>query len=87
MPEVYDNKNTGVLFKNDKGDNPARPDYTGNVDVEGRKYRVAAWVKEAKASGQKFLSLRVSEVTVSEQPSIIEEEKKIDDAIPEDLPF
>lgn len=84
----YDNKNSGTLFKNDKGDNPARPDYSGNVDVNGRKYRLAAWIKESKATGNKFLSLKFTEVTEPERPAIVDEEdKKIDDEIPDELPF
>ena len=31
MAEQYDNTNSFALFKNDKGDNESRPDYTGNV--------------------------------------------------------
>ena len=31
----YDNTNTFVLFKNDKGSNPKRPDYAGTANVDG----------------------------------------------------
>ena len=37
MAEQYDNTNSFALFKNDKGDNEARPDYTGTVTLEGGK--------------------------------------------------
>ena len=57
MPE-YDNTNRGVLFKNDKGDNPKRPDYTGNLDVGGREYELAAWIQESK-KGLKYMALKV----------------------------
>lgn len=70
----YDNTNTGVLFKNDKGDNPARPEYTGEIDVEGKKYRLAAWIRESKTSGKKFLSLRVSDLTVLDKPAEVKED-------------
>lgn len=56
----YDNTNSGALFKNDKGDNPNRPDYTGELNVEGKEMRIAAWLKTSKA-GNKFMSLSVSE--------------------------
>ena len=62
MAEQYDNTNSFALFKNDKGDNEARPDYTGNVTLEnGKEMRMAAWIRESK-SGLKFLSGRLSEV-------------------------
>ena len=56
----YDNTNRGSLFKNDKGDNPNRPDYTGKINVGGTDYRLSAWIKEAK-SGKKYMSLSVKE--------------------------
>ena len=61
MAEQYDNTNSFAMFKNEKGDNEARPDYTGTITLEGGKeMRMAAWVREAK-SGVKYLSGRLSE--------------------------
>ena len=58
MAEQYDNTNSFAMFKNEKGDNEARPDYTGTVTLEGGKeMRMAAWIRESK-SGVKFLSGR-----------------------------
>jgi len=57
----YDNTNRGVLFKNknkEPGDN--RPDYSGNINVDGVEKQIAAWIKEAK-SGTTFFSISVSE--------------------------
>jgi hypothetical protein len=42
------------LFKNDKGDNPKRPDYTGNANVDGIEFRISGWIREG-ANG-KFIS-------------------------------
>ena len=58
----YDNKNSFALFKNDKGDKDNnRPDYTGNITLEGGKeMRLAAWIRESK-SGLKYLSGTMSE--------------------------
>lgn len=56
----FDNKNRGVLFENDKQDNPKRPDFSGTIDVEGKEYRLAMWEKVSK-KGQAFFSLAVSE--------------------------
>jgi hypothetical protein len=51
--------NTGALFTNDKGDNPSRPDYRGDVTIGGVKYALAAWSKEGRNGP--YLSLSVSE--------------------------
>jgi uncharacterized protein (DUF736 family) len=48
-----------TVFKNDKGDNPKRPDYRGELKTpDGTHLEIALWVSEAK-SGQKYLSGRV----------------------------
>ena len=53
----FDNKLSGALFKNDKGDNPKRPDYKGSyTDGEGNEFWVSAWVKDSQ-KGEKFMSL------------------------------
>jgi len=56
----YDNTNTFALFKQDKEDNPKRPDYTGTITLEGGKeLRLSAWIRESK-SGLKYLSGQAS---------------------------
>lgn len=57
MPE-YDNSNSAVLFRNDKGNNPKRPDYRGSGNWNGQEFNISGWVKEARRDGSKFLSLR-----------------------------
>jgi len=64
----FDNTNTGALFKNDKGDNPNRPDYRGNLDVGGTEYWISAWLKTSK-KGQKFMSLSVSAKDENKAPN------------------
>ena len=57
----YDNNNTFVLFKNDKGDNERRPDYTGTITLEdGKEMNLSAWIRTSK-DGKKFFSGAVSE--------------------------
>lgn len=56
----YDNKNSGVLFPNDRKTKSSHPDYKGSMtDGSGREFWVSAWVK----SGQRgdFLSLAFEE--------------------------
>lgn len=53
----YDNRLSGALFKNDKGDNEKRPDYKGTyTDENGKEFNVSAWVKKTK-DGKPFMSL------------------------------
>lgn len=47
--------NSGNLFKNDKGDNPNRPDYRGDAMVNGEMVQISAWIKEGQKG--KFMSL------------------------------
>lgn len=78
----YDDNNSGVLFKNDKGDNAARPDYTGTATVEGKKYRLAAWIRESKTGGNKFLSLKLTEPQEQQSDEVKSEEAPVDESIP-----
>lgn len=54
----YDDSNSGALFKNDKGDNPNRPDYKGTINVNGKAHWLSAWLKTSKA-GKNYMSLEV----------------------------
>lgn len=55
---TYDNTNRGVLFKNDRKEQPNHPDYKGSLNVDGVDYWVSAWIKEG-AKG-KFMSLSIN---------------------------
>jgi hypothetical protein len=49
---------SGALFKNDKGDNPARPDYRGDITINGKTYEISAWIKPLRSDETKrFMSL------------------------------
>jgi hypothetical protein len=50
---------SGALFKNSKkGEGgPNAPDYTGDVLIEGVRYRLAGWVEDSRRG--KFLSFAV----------------------------
>ncbi len=57
----YDNKNTGVLFKNDKKGNDKAPDYSGSFeDSNGVEKDLAGWIRQTK-SGKMMLSIKVSD--------------------------
>lgn len=52
----YDNTNKIAIFKNDKGDNPKRPDYRGTLNIDGREYKCSLWIREKKdGSGMKYM--------------------------------
>jgi uncharacterized protein (DUF736 family) len=78
----YDNKLSGALFKNDKGDNPKRPDYKGSfTDGSGNEFWVSSWLKQTK-EGKKFLSLSMQpKEAKAPHPAPVQEEKSYD------LPF
>jgi len=83
-------KNTGSLYRNKK-EKPTSPDYTGNVEINGKKFRLAGWINKSKA-GNNYLRLLASEMP--EQPGdIVSDVQEVKEAAinnnPEtdDLPF
>ena len=76
----YDNTNSGVLFKNDKKGNEKAPDYKGKINVNGKDYDLAGWLREGKTGN--FLSVKVSEPYKKEETAIVKESKTSGD-----LPF
>ena len=57
----YDNTNYGVLFANQyKEEGDSRPDFIGNVDVEGKEFRLAGW-KNVSSKGKRYIAVKVEE--------------------------
>jgi uncharacterized protein (DUF736 family) len=54
----YDNTNRGALFKNGEKETDNHPDYRGDIDVNGVKFWLSAWIKESK-KGMKYMSLSI----------------------------
>lgn len=52
--------NSGSLFRNDRKEREGQPDYTGNVCVNGKTMRIAAWVRKSN-SGKQYMSLSFSD--------------------------
>lgn len=44
MSQQYDDTDTFILFVNDKGDNPKRPDRKGKLNVGGTNYKISGWI-------------------------------------------
>ena len=85
----YDNKNRFALFKNDKGDNPNRPDYQGTVTLpDGTEMRMSAWIRESQ-SGLKYLSGALSETIADRLKNAPDEPSGLDNAHVEgeEVPF
>ena len=64
----YDNTNTGVLFKNDKGGNDNRPDRKGSINVDGVDYWLSGWLRTSN-DGKRMLSLKVEPKEPSKAPA------------------
>lgn len=77
----YDNTNSGVLFKNES-DNEKAPVYKGKINVDGKEYELAAWVREAKSGKGKFLSLKVQEPRQKQEKTGKDLVSAMDDDIP-----
>ena len=55
MPE-FDNRNRGVLFRDDRKTKESDRDFSGTIDIEGTEFWLSAWIKTSK-KGTKFMSL------------------------------
>ena len=81
MPD-YDNTNKGVLFPNQyKEEGDSKPDYLGNVNVNGKEWSLAAWENTSK-NGKEYLGVRVSEPRVKENGTEQNNSKDTDDSNP-----
>ena len=76
--------NTGAMFANKKKTADNHPNARGTVNVDGREWEIAAWVKTSK-SGEKYYSLAISEPYKKDDPK--PEAPKVDEPENEDLPF
>jgi hypothetical protein len=79
---AYEHKpGTFSLFKNDKGDNERRPDYTGEgVSLDGKPIKVSAWLQQG-AKG-KFMSCKFQEKTRGEPSRQAPKQRDEDQEIP-----
>ena len=58
MTAKYDDNMRGVLFIQDKGDNPKRPALKGNFEIEGQKYDLICW-DQVSRKGTKYYSVKI----------------------------
>jgi hypothetical protein len=55
----YDNRERGVLYRNENKTSDNHPDYSGSLNVAGVDYWLSGWLKESKKDSKKFFSLSV----------------------------
>jgi len=79
------NKNGGVLFKNDKKATDQHPDYTGNITIDGKEYYLSAWVNESARTGQKYFALK-TKLKEATTPAPAPQTSTVPDPV-DDLPF
>ncbi len=72
---------SGVLFKNDRKEQPNHPDYTGNALIEGTAYWLSAWIKEGARGKFMSLSFKVKEAAPAKTTAKPRGED-LDDSIP-----
>lgn len=75
--------NQGVLFKNEKTKD-THPDFTGELNVEGKTYRIALW-KKTSSKGTVYLSAQVNnseEKPQKETKKEVNNEPFVEDTIP-----
>ena len=81
---MAETKNTISMFKNEEKKSEKSPDYSGNIELNGEKFRVALWVKQAK-NGKAYLGGLVSDAEANQNNAKKEEPKAKQYA--SDLPF
>jgi len=77
--------NSGALFRNDKGDNQRRPDYRGDCKIDGKTWRISAWMKDGKKGRFMSLSFEPPRDPAAGNPPERQDERA--DAGEESLPF
>lgn len=77
-------ENSVTIFKNEKK-SETHPDYKGQINVNGKLFDIALWVKEGKRG--KFFSGKISEPYKAEPPAgIYEKTGKLDKPVIQDTP-
>ena len=57
-----------IVSQNDKGGNPKRPDYRGEVKFLGKTYELAAWRKTKQGTTRQFISGKLKLKVPKEDP-------------------
>lgn len=98
MAQEFDNTNTFIIGKNDKGDNEKRPDYRGSAivrisdliaDENGcATIDMSGWIRTKQSDGSKFISGTVQQrqpkagQAPAKKPTPVQQPIADDDSIP-----
>ena len=55
---MADYDNSGILSRNDYKKEEKHPDYRGDCLIEGKKMKIAGWIRDRKDGSGKFMSLK-----------------------------
>lgn len=64
---MADDNMKGGLWRAKERPSDKHPEFTGNLVINGVKYRLAAWVNEPKGGGPKYFSIKASEPRSEDQ--------------------
>lgn len=83
----YNNENRGVLFQNTKKETEKHPDYTGELNVEGKEYWISGWKKVSK-NGNPFVSLSIKpKEPAGNQQKAAQSPQRVDESFDDEIPF
>jgi hypothetical protein len=82
MSDFTPKDNSGLLFRNERKEQPSHADYEGTAMVNGQEYWMNAWIKDGKKG--KFMSFSFRSKAPS-KPQRPQEKRPVDDD--SDLPF
>jgi len=88
MAKQYDNRNSGMLYKNDRKETEKQPDYKGSfIDKDNVEYWLSGWIKDGKKG--KFISFVVEPKDKSQKPQSSKQEYQSNapDYEENDVPF
>jgi hypothetical protein len=57
MSDYQQDAGKGAIYRNDKATKPSHPSHTGFCEIDGKRYRIAAWVRTKEGSDERYFSL------------------------------
>jgi hypothetical protein len=63
-------ENSGALFLNSSKwieQGKGRPDFSGEAEIDGKRWRISGWKKQSKRTGMDFISLAFQPAKESEK--------------------